>query len=269
MMDTGIYLYCFTRTDPALPLAGVGVDATHQIFRHSCRDVTAVISEVSLEEFCGPDAEARLQDLSWVAPRARRHEEIIETVMRHAPVLPVRLGTIFSSLHSLTSRMQRHHDAVARFLDEVTDRDEWVIKGIINMEKAKDAAIAAALSEKAEQLNALSPGLRYLKEQRIRKTSEKEFHLWLGGILNSMNNELKSYAIDLCERRLQTRDVTGSDHEMVANWAFLVPREKVRDLMTRINTINSAYESEGLFLELSGPWPPFSFSPALDTETRG
>jgi hypothetical protein len=268
MMNTGIYLYCFTRTDPALPLAGAGIDDTHQIFRHSCGDVTAVISEVSLEEFCGEIAEARLQDLSWVAPRARRHEEIIEKIMRHAPVLPVRLGTIFSSVHSLTSRMQRHHDAVARFLEEVTDRDEWVIKGIINMEKARDAAVAAAIAKKTEQLQALSPGLRYLEEQRIRKTAEKEFHLWLGAILNSMNKELKSYAADLCERRLQTREVTGSDHEMVANWAFLVPRENVRDLTARISTINSAYESEGLSLELSGPWPPFSFSPALDTETQ-
>jgi hypothetical protein len=210
-----------------------------------------------------------MQDLTWVVPRARRHEEIVEAIMRHAPVLPVRMGTLFSSVHSLTSRMQHHHDAVARFLDEVTDRDEWVIKGIINMEKAKDAAIAAAIFAKAEQLHALSPGLRYLEEQRIRKAAEKEFRHWLGGILNSMNSELKSYATGLCERRLQTRDITGSDHEMVANWAFLVPRQNVRKLAARIDTINSAHESEGLFLELSGPWPPFSFSPALDTETRG
>ena len=41
-----------------------------------------------------------MEDLAWVAPRALRHEEVILTVMEQGPVLPVRFGTVFSSLDS-------------------------------------------------------------------------------------------------------------------------------------------------------------------------
>ena len=53
--------------------------------------------QIRREEFAGPEAELNLQQLSWVGPRALRHEAVIEEVMASSPVLPARFGTLFSS----------------------------------------------------------------------------------------------------------------------------------------------------------------------------
>ena len=53
--------------------------------------LAAVWSPVPVEDFCGPAAEERLRDLTWIGPRVIRHQEVVAGVMRHSPVLPVRV----------------------------------------------------------------------------------------------------------------------------------------------------------------------------------
>jgi hypothetical protein len=57
--------------------------------------------------------------------------------------------------------------------------------------------------------------------------------------------------------------VTGSDMDMLRNWAFLVPRNSVKDFKTRIEHANTDHIEQGLFFQLSGPWPPYSFCVSL------
>ena len=52
----------------------------------------------------------------------------------------------------------------------------------------------------------------------------------------------------------------------ILNWAFLVPRGAAEDFGVRVQRINAAHVEEGLVLELSGPWPPYSFCPSLEPE---
>ena len=50
------------------------------------------------------------------------------------------------------------------------------------------------------------------------------------------------------------------------NWALLIPRQAVGGFQTRIQDINAQYGDRGLRVEVTGPWPPYSFCPALDME---
>jgi hypothetical protein len=55
----------------------------------------------------------------------------------------------------------------------------------------------------------------------------------------------------------------GEGVEVVLNWAFLVDEPSLpafRDEIHRANRDNAAI---GLAFSLTGPWPPFSFAPAL------
>jgi len=268
MMEKGIYLYCFARANSVPRLDNAGLDNPNPLFQHPFRGITVVVSEVPMEEFTGPEAESRMKDLSWVAPRAIRHEEVVELVMRHSPVLPVRFGTIFSSLPSLEIPLQRHHDAIFNFLEEVTDREEWVLKALVDREKAKDKILSQILAEKSGELAALAPGIRYLREQRIRSEVDKEFNRRLKAASKEIAKELQGCVADFCERRLLSREVTGNDCDMVLNWAFLVPRPTLPDFKTRIDQANADYAKQGLHLELSGPWPPYSFALSLEPEAE-
>jgi hypothetical protein len=261
-----IYLYCLTHSGHSWPIEGTGVDGKDPVFLHEFLDIVAVLSTVSLDEFCGSSAESRLQDLFWVGPRACRHEEVIEQVMRYSPVLPARFGTLFSSLDSLDRLLQKHHDAILRFLGWVADKEEWSVKVLLDRATAKGERFSKVLSNESGRHASLPPGMRYIQEQRIRADIEKALRGWLEEVCRKIANDLSNYTADFCQRRIPAHGSTRSDGDMVQNWAFLIPRSVVPDFQTRMREVNAHYFPQGLVFELSGPWPPYSFSLSIEGE---
>jgi len=267
-LKQGIYLFCLARLSrlPPLPLEGTGLDGRSLLQVAGFQDLAAVWSPVVVEDFSGPDAEERLRDLTWIGPRVIRHQEVVAGVMRHSPVLPVGFGTIFSSAANLIKVLQRHHDAIAGFLERVTDREEWAVKGLLDRPGAKEKLFSLKLAREAERLGALSPGKRYFQEQRLRASCDQELKQWLQEVCRKLWASLRDYAAQVRERRLLSREATGSDKEMVWNWAFLVPQRATPGFQARILDVNARYAHRGLVFECTGPWPPYSFCPALDLE---
>lgn len=265
----GIYLFCFARTHriPALKIASL--DEKSSVWQWGFKDVTAVVSKISVGNFTGPEAESRLKDLSWVGPRACRHQEVVEQVMRYSPVLPARFGTIFTSLKSLGKVLEIHYGTISQFLDRVADKDEWSVKGLMDRAKAKKRVLDLIFAREAGRLISLSPGMRYFQEQRIRSNADKEIHGWIKEIRKKIADDLSSYAMDFCELKVYSRADTGIDMDIVLNWAFLVSQKTTEDFRARIEQTNADNEQEGLVLQLSGPWPPYSFCPSLEMEQQG
>ncbi|MBM4302263.1 MAG: GvpL/GvpF family gas vesicle protein [Deltaproteobacteria bacterium] len=264
-MTQGLYLYCLARLSrlPPLPLEGQ-IPLEVAIFQ----DLAAVWSPVPVEDFCGPEAEERLRDLTWIGPRVIRHQEVVAGVMRHSPVLPVRFGTIFASLTNLEKILQRHSDTIAGFLERLTDQEEWAVKGMLDRDGAREQLFSLKLAREVESLEALSPGTRYFQEQRFRAGCDQELQRWLQRVCREVWTDLRDYAAEARERRLLSREATGSDQDMVWNWALLMPRQAVGGFQALIQDVNAQYAHRGLRLECTGPWPPYSFCPALDMETE-
>jgi len=270
-MPQGLYLFCLARLSrlPPLPLEGTGLDGRSPLQVAGFQDLAAVWSLVPVEDFCGPDAEARMQDLTWIGPRVMRHQEVVAGVMRHSPVLPARFGTIFSSWANLEEVLQRHHDTIAGFLERLMDQEEWAVKGLLDRSGVQEKLFSLRLAREAEQLGALSPGTRYFQEQRLRAGCDKEMAQWLKEVCRELWTDLRDYAAEVRERRLLSREATGSDKDMVLNWAFLVPQRAVPGFQARILDANARYAHRGMVFECTGPWPPYSFTPTLDLEAEG
>jgi hypothetical protein len=264
----GIYLFCFARAHriPALKIAGI--DDIFPVWQWRFKDVTAVVSKILVEDFTGPAAESRLNSLSWVGPRACRHQEVVEQVMRYSPVLPTRFGTIFTSFKSLEKVLEIRHGTISQFLDRLTDKDEWSVKGLMDMVKAKKRVLDLIFAREVERLSSMSPGMRYFQEQRIQSNAGKEIHGWLKEICKKIADDLNRYAMDFCELKVFSRAATGIDMDIVLNWAFLVSRKTTEDFRARIEQTNADNEQQGLVLQLSGPWPPYSFCPSFEIETK-
>jgi hypothetical protein len=263
-----VYLFCIARTGSLPAIEGTGLDDRSPLFLHSVMDITAVASFVSLEVFCGPAAESAMQDLSWVGPRACRHEQVVERVMDRSPVLPVRFGTIFSSLENMEKRLREHHGRISGFLDEVADREEWAVKGLLERSKANESVRQLLLAGEERYLSSLSPGVRYLHQQRILANSEKELNRILNDISAVVARDLSCHAVNFRERELLSGKIMGGERDMALNWAFLVPRVNVTDFRNVICRANEDHARWGLLFDVSGPWPPYSFSPSLNKETN-
>lgn len=262
----GFYLFCLARSSLVPAVAGEGLDGRAPLLSQRFLDIAAVVTLVSVDDFCGPEAESRMQDLSWVGPRACRHEEVIERVMGLSPVLPARFGTLFSSAASLEKWLGEHYGAVTEFLDQVGDKQEWAVKGLLDRGKARDEILSTRLANESESLASLSPGRRYLQEQRIRSGAEKELNGWLKELSKGIANDLRRNSLDFRERRVLSSKGAPDGRGILWNWAFLVPRGEVAEFRLRIERVNAEYGSRGLVLELNGPWPPYSFSPFWGAE---
>jgi hypothetical protein len=114
------YLYCLAPCGQAL-----NVEHEPGILVWACDGICAVLSQVRREEFCGKDADARLEDLAWLAPRVCRHEAVVEQVMSQSPVLPARFATLFTSLESLQRFMLEYREAITGFFTHLGDQREW------------------------------------------------------------------------------------------------------------------------------------------------
>lgn len=266
-METGqkvLYLFCFARSHLVGETEGTGVDGQLPlwVFR-SLPDLCAVVSEVLLEDFCGAAAERRMQELAWVAPRALRHEEVVEKVMRQSPVLPGRFGTLFSTPESLAEFLDLHRLTISQFLDRVANQDEWSVKGLLDRKRAGRTLMSENMAAHQPQLDALPPGTRYFQEQRIRAGAEKELSLWLNRTCRQVASDLMARTPDFCECPVVPCEPPESGIEVVVNWALLLPKSSTTAFRARIDQLNANLAPQGLVFELSGPWPPYRFVPPL------
>ena len=262
-ISMGIYLFCLTPASPLPEIAGTGIDGEHPLFIEAIGNVAAVLAEVNLDDFSGPTAQEKMEELTWVAPRALRHEEVIMAAMKLGPVLPVRFGTVFSSLAAAAEPLQHSQDAFGKFFQFAAGKQEWTLKGYVNLPQARARMSAERRAAEEEQLAGLSPGKRYFLEQKIKGAVDKDVTALLKDVGREIRNVAREMSIGFSECRLQSREVTGSDEEMFFHGALLVPEGSVAALEGVIDTWNTRKEALGLQIDLSGPWPPYHFAPAL------
>lgn len=250
-------------TGDTAPLDGPGIAEEHPPFLWRHGQAAAILSLVFREEFCGPKAESNLQDLAWLAPRACRHEAVLEQAMQWSPVLPVRFGSLFSSLEALGQFMERHSAPIAQFLERVADHEEWAVKGRLDRARAEAELCREKLAREGGA-RASSPGLAFLQEQQLRLGARQELEARLASACQALAEQLKPLASEMCARQVLSAQLNGAAQEVIANWAFLVPQRALAEFQRQFERANASPALPGLAFELSGPWPPYSFCPALD-----
>ena len=92
---------------------------------------------------------------------------------------------------------------------------------------------------------------------------EKELNRWLQETCHEVLEDLRPVEATFQRRPVLPLSAEKEDKEMVLNCAFLVPRSVVGNFRRRIQKVNARHAERGLLLELSGPWPPYSFSSSL------
>ena len=262
-LRTGVYLFCFAGPGAlGAPIEGTGIDGRSPLELRRMGDVVAVVSETSLEDLMGPEAEARMRSVEWLGPRALLHEQVVERVAAFSPVLPVRLGPLFSSEVTLARLVARNHETIVAFLDRVAGQEEWAVRGYVERERAIDARVKAAMVSSPPALSA-SPGLRYMQEKRMVAQAEAGLQTWLQETADRLWRELEAVSTSAVERNILPANGDQPFGEMIFNWAVLVPAADVPRLHTLIARFDEELGTAGVTLRESGAWPPYSFAPPL------
>jgi hypothetical protein len=262
----GVYLYCLARFAGVQAFGGTGgdslagVDERFPVTVLEAAGIAAVIGDIDPREF----TDENLQALSWLAPRAMRHEAVIERVMAASAVLPVKFGTIFVNRDSLTEFLIRHRQRIESVLDDLTDRQEWSVKGYVNQPKARELMLGRD-PEIGARLAALSPapGLRYLQQKGLEPYIERALSGWVRRGTDAMLGALLEHAAGSAALRCHPNSVTGRLDRMVFNCSFLLDPGALEGFRAAFDDQAGCCTGTGLTFELKGPWPPYNFCPAL------
>ncbi len=259
-----LYVYGFTRAGAVEHLSAPGVSGAADVRTLKLGGLAAIYSPLSMEEFLGPEGADPTQDLEWVAPRAVRHEHVLEEVMQDAPVLPVSFGAIFSSPRALSEVVDAHRRRIARFLDDIADKEEWGVKVYANAPRLRAHLEQAPEFRQRLQHLPESPGARYFHEKKLQRELDVRSRDEGRRLAAHIREELAPGATAVKPLRLADRGLSGRQDDMVLNSAFLVRSGQVRRFNQRVRQLAARYQPQGLTVEATGPWPPYSFCPSLE-----
>lgn len=269
-----LYLYGFAVSTDLEGIQGTGIDGQSPLFLTRAGNMAAILSHATLADFTGDTGEENLGDINWITPRACRHQEVISRVMAQSPVLPVRFGTLFLTQSSLDRTIQTHGLEITAFLNHVRDREEWAIKGYMDRKKAlkqvaRDLAAQTAETPREMEPATTAPGTRYFQKKKQEQQAEQMLKEAIHTSVMAIADILEPLGVDMTERDLMSRAATGKETDMILNWAALLEKDEVSRFRSRVDEINTAHKQDGLALEFSGPWPPYSFCPAIGSADNG
>ncbi len=258
--ETAICLFAFAESvDAPRP-----PDATleRRLLLHRVGSIAALVGLVPILDYNGADSERRLSDIAWLAPRVRRHAELVAWMAQRSTVFPAPFATLYSSLDNLTAFMRAHEATIAAFLRAVADKEEWELRGVAHFDGPR--ALERLACEAWPDWRQLSKGARYMRLCRDRSALIDFGRAEATAFVGELIAQLRPLTSDTRPLGLP-RAPDPDGREPVARYALLVEKTAVAAIRERIEEITPMASSRHVAIAMSGPWPPFSFRPDLKT----
>nr|WP_253867555.1 GvpL/GvpF family gas vesicle protein [Mycobacterium sp. GA-1285] len=229
-------------------LRGVADELVHVV---STDQLAAVVGSVDLDEF-GKDALSRnLEDLDWVASKARAHDAVISAVARSGSVIPVRMATVYLSEDRVREMLQNRSRDFEATLSRLRDRLEVGVK--VYADPKRQHAPAGGKEESGK-----ISGTAYLMRRRQALVSREEAYQAAAVGAERIHRTLMRYAVDGKRKPPPTRALSGRDDVIVLNGTYLVDSDAVGLFRKAVSAL--VMSTDALSLETTGPWPPYSFT---------
>lgn len=222
--------------------------------------LAAAVTAVNLDEFGEEPLRRHLEDLSWLDTTARTHHHVIEIIARHEPVVPMRLATIFHGDGSVADMLTQQREGFAAALHQVTARKEWGVKVYAappGNAPAAQAAGSASESGRTVPDAAASPGAAYLRRRQKALSADNDARRATLASADAIHATLGRLATAVQLRPPQAPQLSGQAARMALNAAYLVDEDRSEDFAAAAGSL--AQQHPAVSIELTGPWPPYSF----------
>ncbi|HZU59159.1 MAG TPA: GvpL/GvpF family gas vesicle protein [Actinocrinis sp.] len=223
--------------------------------------LAALVGSVDSRRFGPESLTGNLEDLDWLADKARIHDAVIAAVAASGPVVPLRLATLFSSDDGVRQLLRHRGDEFRRALDAVTGRTEWGVKAYVDPESLADT-LSAQHGQGAGEITqrGQSAGSAYLLRRRAQLAARESAESTATAWSRQIHAQLREVCAASRLHPAQDPRLTGRKDWMILNAAYLVDQERTEPFHALVQQFTEW--QEGLNVELTGPWPPYSFAAA-------
>jgi len=233
------YLYGVTHGEGGSVPAAAGVDGSAAVESLPCAGLVCWISRVDKREFDNELAK-NMENLEWLAQVSVRHQQVVAAIAKSRDILPARFGTVFRTQASLAADVVKRKALLESDLKRISGCEEWGLK-VFSAQSKAPAAIAA------------NSGREYLRAKAAvlhaepRPGSDTE--------LQRLMDALDELAVESAPGR---GAVSRGQRGLQWQGSLLVKRAQRNKLQLLVTRFSQEWEGARR-IELSGPWPPYSF----------
>lgn len=250
MTEPMTYLYAVSREPPTPEgITGIGGEPVRVV---PGEGVAALVSTVDGSDFGEQGLREHLEDVRWLEETARAHNRVVDAAP--APIAPLGLATVYLSDDRVQAVLRERATYFRAVLDRVAGRTEWGVKAYSDP-PAEESPPQEPESER--------PGAAYL--QRVRRRREFSEGAWADAVQRAerLHADLAGFARASRVLPPQDRELAGYTGRMMLNGAYLVDDDRGDEFA---GAVTGSADRLGLRVQLTGPWPPYSFATVEDTE---
>jgi hypothetical protein len=224
---TGIYVYCVVAADTQLPDDLPSIDPAHcpTLIRHE--RLAAVVSQVPLSDFGEERLRERLADMEWLERTARAHELALETIGRHATLIPMRLCSVYRSESGVTEMLAREARALEEALVHLNGKTEWGVK----------VFATPATTGPSSDSEPTDSGTNYMQRRRTDRDRRRNADQQLHEACVAIHERLAAVVADALTSPPQRPEVSGHPGQMLLNGVYLVEDDQGTIFLTLVDEL--------------------------------
>lgn len=195
-------------------------------------------------------ADISQQDATWLSRALARQHSALAEISVSVTVYPLQFGLIVPKTEETLNAARQHHEELLRYFSLVAGASEWGLK--------------AVLTESANEPSAETTGMSGLAWLKAKQSEPERRRLRMESALLRINEAVVPL---LKQARAHTevhrQAVIPNQHQQLLNLAVLVENIYSTAFLQDFELARAALSAEGIALNCSGPWPPYSFRPRL------
>ncbi len=262
----GLYAYGLVDKNPE-PLDIVGIDKKGHVYPVQGKDSCVMVSEIDVAIFQN-QVKKLASELTGSAGTAQSsteellqaHEDVVDILMKSSTVVPFQFGTILKDEQAALKMLQEYGEKFKSLLSKFVGRAEWGMKVYADQQEFIKYIVQAEPELQNLAREGVSRGVAYLLERKMEEELKDNVLTRLAEVSEAIFHKLGKVAYEGKLNKTLPQKLTGKKKEMILNTVYLVEREKVATFCQQGKRLMEQYSVMGLDLEVSGPWPPYSFT---------
>ena len=242
-----LYAYGITLAGLPLPDGTPGLTDGARIERVAAGDLALLVSPVRPDDLRVDEDD--LSENGRLATLARGHDAVVRAAAALGPVLPLRFGTVVPDEQAARRLLAEHSDAAGEQLRRIGDAREWGIKLVRRIDEQ-----AVAGPRPVEEVS----GTEYLARRRQALHDHDATERSAAGAAELIEEHVRPHV----NQSLRRGGSPGSS--LLLDLAFLVAPERETAFLAAAAELREKLQPDGLEVEVSGPWPCYSFATLED-----
>jgi Gas vesicle synthesis protein GvpL/GvpF len=245
-----LYAYGITTADLAPPDDVGSLTGGATLGQVTSGDLALLVSAVRPDELRIDEDD--LSETGRLATLARGHDAVVRAAALRGPVLPLRFGTVVPDEAAARRLLDEHGDAARERLQRIDDSREWGVKLVRRLD-VDPVPVGPRPSERAGVT-----GTEYLARRRQVLAQADRAEAAAEKAADLLLDVLRPHVTEVLRRG----GSPGSS--LLLDLAFLVGPDTEAGFLAAAAELRERLEPDGLEVEVSGPWPPYSFASLED-----